>query len=118
MVKRMFDHAEVLVPAVRLTDLPGIYVDHSVTSVTYYHLVFDQHEIIYAEGAATESLYTGPEALRSVPGDALSELLLMFPDLERRSEMTEPALPIPERAEQKELISRLGDAHYPILQRA
>ncbi|MEE2944108.1 MAG: Hint domain-containing protein [Pseudomonadota bacterium] len=118
MVKRMFGHAEVLVPAIRLTDLPGIYVDHSVKSVTYYHLVFDQHEIIYAEGAATESLYTGPEALRSVPDDALSELLLMFPDLKRRPEMTEPALPIPERAEQKELISRLGGAIYPILQRA
>lgn len=106
-VSQMFDCDQVLVPAAKLLPLPGIYVDTGMKAVTYYHLVFDQHEIIFAEGAATESLYTGAEALRSISDEAREELLTMFPELaEDHSSMT-PAHVIPKDRRQKSLVARL-----------
>lgn len=115
VVARMFDHSEVLVPAIKLTALPGIYVDDTLQQVTYFHLVFDKHEIIYAEGAATESLYTGPEALRSVSKEARQELLTMFPQLADQKGMGRPALPIPKGKEQNQLVGRLAKNDQAIL---
>jgi O-antigen biosynthesis protein len=45
----------VLVPASLLTDGISILPDDSVRAVNYYHLEFDGHEVIFAEGAAAES---------------------------------------------------------------
>lgn len=39
IAKRMFGSAEVLVPAIKLTALPGIYVDETVTEVEYFHIL-------------------------------------------------------------------------------
>lgn len=106
-VAQMFDCDEVLVPAAKLLPLPGIYVDTTVLDVVYYHLVFDQHEIIFAEGAATESLYTGIEALRSISDDAREELLTMFPELAEQETSMTPARIIPKDSQQKSLVARL-----------
>lgn len=118
VVARMFGDSEVLLPAVKLTALPGIYVDTSLPRVVYYHLVFDQHEIIYAEGAATESLYTGAEALRAVPSEAREELLMMFPELRDQTGMNEPARMIPARKQQNRLVGRLAKNDQTVLHRA
>lgn len=114
-VAKMFDCNEVLVPANKLLPLPGFYVDMEQPSVTYFHLVFDAHEIIYAEGAPTESLFTGVEALRSISKDAREELLVMFPQLnDAHCEMT-PALSIPKGSQQKVLVKRLErNAQFPV----
>ncbi|WP_171180653.1 Hint domain-containing protein [Ruegeria sp. HKCCD8929] len=56
-------------------------VDTSRESVTYIHIMFDRHELIYAEGAISESFYPGPMALRSLEDPALDELLCLFPEL-------------------------------------
>ncbi|MGH1464563.1 MAG: Hint domain-containing protein [Cognatishimia sp.] len=115
VVSRMFDQPEVLVPAIRLTSLPGIYVDTSETPVTYYHLVFNQHEIIFAEGAATESLYTGPEALKSISPEARRELFALFPDLKRRPKNDiAAARVIPSDSRQKALVKRLAKNQQPV----
>ena len=63
---RMFQTPDALISAIKLTELPGIYLDQDVDRVEYFHLLFDRHEIIFAEGAPSESLFTGPEALKSV----------------------------------------------------
>ena len=80
IAERMFGKSEVLVSAIKLTGLPGIFVDEAVHSVDYVHLLFQQHEIIYAEGTLTESLFTGPEALKSVSAEARQEILTIFPE--------------------------------------
>lgn len=60
--------AEVLVKVRHLVNgrdviqLDGGFVD-------YFQLLFDAHQIIYAEGIATESLYAGPGACAALPGD-------------------------------------------------
>lgn len=49
--------------------------------MTYFHLLFDQHELVISNGAATKSLYVGPHALMAVPEAAREEILTLFPAL-------------------------------------
>ncbi len=56
-------------------------VDRRCEQVTYIHIMFDRHEVIFAEGAPTESFYPGPMALNALDRPALNELLMLFPSL-------------------------------------
>lgn len=114
IANRMFD-GDVLVPAIKLTDLPGIYIDESITELEYFHLLFDKHEIIIAESAPSESLYTGPEALKAVSPEARLEILTLFPELENDEYNFEPALVFPERKKMKKLIERHRTNHASLL---
>lgn len=106
IVMRMFGVETSLIAAIKLTELPGIFVDTDVESVEYFHLLFDAHEVILAEGAPTESLFTGPEALKAVPPAARQELLALFPELADRDYKAKSATFIPSGKKQKELVSR------------
>jgi hypothetical protein len=44
-----------LVPAELLTNGVSVITDESAVSVSYYHLEFDSHEVVFAEGAPAES---------------------------------------------------------------
>lgn len=112
---RMFGVKDVLVAAIRLTDLPGIYVDESVPELRYYHLVFDRHQVVLAEGAPAESFYTGREAIAALNPDARGEVLTLFPQLARKARKMKPAFPIPERVLQKQLIARHMRNEKPLL---
>ncbi|MEO1109682.1 MAG: Hint domain-containing protein [Pseudomonadota bacterium] len=82
IARRMFGSREVLVPANKLLVLDGIDVQRSnPEGVEYFHILFDQHEIIRANGAWTESLFTGPEALKSLSAEARSEIKTLFPQI-------------------------------------
>lgn len=100
---------DVLIPAIRLTDLPNINVDTSFEKIEYIHILFEKHEVIFAEGAASESLFPGPEAMKALPVAAQKELCTIFPELFAGSEiLITSALPIPERPIQKEIIANLA----------
>lgn len=105
IAKRMFN-GDVLVSAIKLTGLPGIFVDDAVESVEYFHVLFDKHEIVFAEGAASESLYTGPEALKAVSPKARKEILTLFPELADKEYKAESAMMIPTLKQQKELVAQ------------
>lgn len=49
--------------------------------VTYYHLMFDRHEVIFAEGAASESFHVSDYSLTGVADAAREELFTLFPEL-------------------------------------
>lgn len=115
IAERMFGHKDVLVPAIKLTALPGIFEEVPVQAVDYYHLLFDEHEVIFAEGAPTESLFTGPEALKAVGADARSEIMSLFPELADMSATPQPARFIPCGRLQKQLIYRHAKNQKPIL---
>ncbi len=106
IARRMFNASEVLVPAIKLTSLPGIFIDEEADSVTYYHLLFDRHEILFAEGAPTESLLTGPQALKSLPPQARREILSIFPELADLDAPPKGARLIPNGRQQNRLIAR------------
>ena len=114
--ERMFQTPDVLIPAIKLTKLPGIFVDQDVVQVGYFHLLFDRHEIIFAEGAPSESLFTGPEALKSVPPEAREEILAIFPGLKTSSLKLEAARLIPDGHRQKKLVARHLKNHKEILE--
>lgn len=87
IAQKMFGCDEVLVAAKQLVLIEGIDVAHDMESVVYYHFLFDRHEIVLAEGAAAESLYTGSEALKSVGRAAQEEIFAIFPELREQTEM-------------------------------
>lgn len=72
---------EVLCLAKGLTGLAGIRVASGCRRVDYVHLLFDRHEIVFAEGAATESFRPGPVAVGSLEAEVRQELLEIFPAL-------------------------------------
>ena len=81
VAQKMFGESEVLVAAKQLVLLDGIDVAKNVEKVTYVHFMCDRHEVVFANGAPSESLFTGPEALKSVPDAAHKEILAIFPEL-------------------------------------
>lgn len=106
IAERMFVTREVLIAAIRLTELPGIYVDQTVREVTYFHMLFEQHEIVLAEGAPAESFLTGPEALKALNPVARDEILMLFPEVADLDYTPEPARFVPDGKRQKQGISR------------
>ncbi len=117
IAQRMFGAAEVLIPAIKLTALPGIFVDQEVQEVEYFHLLFDRHEIIEAEGAPTESLFTGPEALKSLSRDARAEIFGIFPELADINHQSDLARFVPKGRHQMKLVARHLKNNKPLLQR-
>lgn len=103
---RMFGEPEVLIPAIKLIEVPGIFIDEAIKVVEYFHLLFDQHEVVYAEGISAESLFTGPEALKSVSSEAQKEILTIFPELMSLDHSAKPARLIPTGKKQKQLVQR------------
>lgn len=91
IAQRMFGTDEVLVAAKQLLQIDGIDIADDLDEVIYVHFIFDRHEIVYANGAESESLYTGPEALKTLSPQAREEILALFPEL------AEDALPEPAR---------------------
>ncbi|MFC0201465.1 Hint domain-containing protein [Paracoccus rhizosphaerae] len=81
IAERMFGTPEVLVAAKQLMVTDGIDLATDLDEVTYVHFLFDAHQIVLANGAETESLYTGAEALKTVPAEARDEIFALFPEL-------------------------------------
>lgn len=77
----LFGEPEVLVPALHLIN------DTTIRQclggfVTYVHLMFDRHEIVFAEGAPSESFYPGAVAMNALDAAVQEELLTLFPELQ------------------------------------
>lgn len=98
---------EVLLPAISLLELPGIRPCDGAGPWEYFHLLFDSHEIVFAEGAPSESLLLGPEALQILPEADQDEICAIFPDAALRARLGHPARLVPERDTQKLLVERL-----------
>ena len=49
--------------------------------VSYIHLMTEAHQVIFAEGVATETFWPGPEALRGLSEGDRRELFDLFPEL-------------------------------------
>ena len=77
----LFGDNQVLVPAKHLADGKQIKVVDT-DEVEYFHILFDQHEIIYAEGIPSESFHPGFMGLGAMSKAVRDEILMIFPDLE------------------------------------
>ncbi|WBU61417.1 Hint domain-containing protein [Paracoccus albus] len=81
VAERICGAAEGLVAAKHLCGMPGISIEDPPEGVDYYHLLFDRHELVQSNGCWTESLFTGPEALKAVSPSARREIQTLFPQL-------------------------------------
>lgn len=106
IAERMYGTRDALVAAIRLTDMPGIDIDPIAAGVEYFHILFDDHQVILAEGAPSESLYTGPQALRTLEPEMQEEIATIFPQFAEDAPLPEPACVVPSRKSQKRLIMR------------
>ena len=104
--ERMFGPIDVLVSAKRLLDLRGIDVVTDEAPVAYYHVLLDAHEVIFANGARTESLLAGPEAMRAM-GDALrEEIESLLPDAFDAAQTWHSSHVVPSKKKQSHLVGR------------
>jgi hypothetical protein len=72
--------AELLVQARHLVDDDRVYV-RTGGWTDYFSLVFDAHEIIYAEGVPSESLLVTEAVVSRLPADVAEEVKTRFPGL-------------------------------------
>ncbi|WP_424980773.1 Hint domain-containing protein [Leisingera sp. S232] len=89
-LEMLFDHDEALVTALELVNDDTILRDE-FTKVEYYHVMFDQHEVIYAEGAATESFHPDQPTMGSMDAAAREEIFALFPELREGTTRAEAA---------------------------
>lgn len=76
----LFGQAEILVAAKYLVDDRSIRI-RPCAQVCYYHFLCDEHQIIFAEGCPTETLYPGAQALNTVPPEDRDEIISLLPNL-------------------------------------
>jgi hypothetical protein len=81
LAELLFGEAEVLVAAKDLVN------DNSVTrrvggEVTYVHLMFDRHQVVFTEGLASESFLPGPQTTKSFEREIMAEICSIFPELD------------------------------------
>jgi hypothetical protein len=76
-----FAEPEVLVPAHRLVDGRRVRQEVPAGDVTYVHFLCDRHQIVTAEGLASETFYPSALSLSGVEAQARAELFLIFPEL-------------------------------------
>lgn len=72
---------ETLVRAVHLARMRGgqARVMQGCRTVQYFHLMFEAHQIIFANGAPAESFYPGPHAFGALSSAARTEIETLFP---------------------------------------
>ena len=77
----LFDSPEVLVKARDLLN------DRTVTrqvggDVTYFHILFDRHQIVFSQGLETESFLPGPQITNIFEAEMVEEICTLFPELD------------------------------------
>ncbi len=76
-----FSQPEILVPAKSLGNDGDIRIAHDVDEFAQFHVLFDRHEIMTTNGAATESCCPGDYVLNELNPDIVTRLGAIFPDL-------------------------------------
>ena len=81
------DGEETLVRAIHLARLQGgaARVMHGCRKVSYFHIMFEDHQIVFANGAPSESFFPGHFALAALESDVRSEIYELFPDLQHHA---------------------------------
>jgi hypothetical protein len=106
IAQRMFKQPSVLVAAHVLAQLSGVYTDTDAPSVTYYHVLLDNHAVLLANGAPAESLYLGAQAAHALTAAQITEIRTILPQFLQDGTTMPPAFPLPTGRRQKQLVSR------------
>ncbi|ARO15768.1 hemolysin-type calcium-binding region [Ketogulonicigenium robustum] len=108
VAQRMFNAAQILIAAKELVGLPGVEVAVDLQDVSYWHFMFDSHQVVFSNKLPTESLFTGKEALKSLGASARMEILALFPELSEEQLTTRaPARQIVKGAQGRKFVERI-----------
>ncbi len=80
MAELLYGELEVFIKAKDLIDDIGV-TREPVEEVTYYHMLFDHHEVVLSDGVATESFLPGAQTLPGIDSEMQNELIELFPSL-------------------------------------
>ena len=116
LVAQTFNTNKVLIAANKLVELPGVAEAIPKDGITFIHLLFDEHEIIHAEGVPAESLLLGEEALFSLCPLARGQLKALVPSLFANLGRIKPACLIPSNKQQKQFCKKLANSLYDVLE--
>jgi len=83
----MLGSREVLVRSRDLTNGDTIYRREGGV-VEYFHILFDTHEIVYAEGIPSESLHINANTLDSMAEESRAEIIELFPKIESEPQVS------------------------------
>ncbi|SHH82069.1 Hint domain-containing protein [Marivita hallyeonensis] len=76
----LFGEPEVLVAAKHLVDGERIF-EEPREMVEYWHFLCHGHQLVFAEGCASETLYPGQVAMQSIAEEDRDEILGLLPDV-------------------------------------
>lgn len=81
MAQDLFGEDEVLVAAKDLINDQTILRDHAMGHMTYVHILFDRHQVVFANGLASESFHPASMPIDAVELDQQQALRERLPDL-------------------------------------
>ncbi len=81
LAELLFGEAEVLVAAKDLVNDKSVRIQEGV-EVTYVHLLFDRHQVIFSEGLTTESFLPGPQTSHAFEQGIVDEICALFPEID------------------------------------
>ncbi|WP_299137881.1 Hint domain-containing protein [uncultured Tateyamaria sp.] len=106
---RVFGENEVLIAAKKLLTLDGVEQVTTAKDFWYFHILFDRHEVVFANGAPSESLFLGAESLKTMSPEAKAEIAAIFPETTDPNFGPSPARHIPQKGRQiQNFVTRLG----------
>ena len=79
-VQLLFGVNEILVPIKKLMNDHTIVAPPTDDGIAYFHILFDQHEVLDCDGLEAESYFLGDHALFAA--DTYAEVCSIFPELE------------------------------------
>lgn len=77
----LFGEDEVLVKAKDLVNDQTVRPARDLAEAEYFHLLFGRHQIVWANGALSESYQPGPETAAGFDSGTLAEIQDLFPEL-------------------------------------
>lgn len=109
----MLGSQEVLVKARDLVNGDTIYRREGGV-VEYFHILFDNHEIIYAEGIPSESLHINRTTLDSLAEESRAEIIELFPQIDTEPQVSAVASRMSLRSyEASALLKQVGFRYPP-----
>ncbi len=75
----LFGQLEVLIAAKHLVNNRTIQI-RPCAEVSYHHFMFENHQIVFAEGCPAESLYPGAQTLSTLPDSECDEIRHLLPE--------------------------------------
>lgn len=109
-----FGTPEVFGIAKALTALTGVRVMKGKRAITYYALLLDRHEVIFAEGAATESFRPGPIAMAAFSAEQRRQIFRIYQGLadDPTAALGQPARSIVKRKTLVEILKGHPEKQY------